>query len=148
VSTGPRGLSPPRAATAAPAPTRTPRSRAARASTAPAEAPRPRRAPARKPTTRAAAAPRARLRVGRLAIPLIALMLAGVVWVNVAKLALTTETGRVVDQARSVEAETVRLKGRLEQQGGAVNARAREQLGMVDPPSQSLVILDVPAQGR
>ncbi len=67
---------------------------------------------------------------------------------NVAKLALTTETGRVVDRARSVEAQNVQLKGRLEQQGGAVNARARERLGMVDPPSQSLVILDVPAQGR
>jgi hypothetical protein len=151
-------VSPPRAAAAA-----APRSRAARASgasrpstaarpraAAPAEAPRPRRAPSRRaaPRARAARAPRARIRLGLLLVPLIALLLGGVVWVNVAKLALTTETGRVVDRARSVEAETVRLKGRLEQQDGAVNARARDQLGMVDPPSQSLVILDVPTQGR
>jgi hypothetical protein len=151
-------VSPPRAAAAA-----APRSRPARASAAPrastaararaaapAEAPRPRRAPSRRaaPRARAARAPRARIRLGLLLVPLIALLLGGVVWVNVAKLALTTETGRVVDRARSVEAETVRLKGRLEQQDGAVNARARDQLGMVDPPSQSLVILDVPTQGR
>jgi hypothetical protein len=153
-------VSPPRAAAAA-----APRSRPARATAAPragagtatrsraaapAAAPRPRRAPSRRaaPRTGAARAPRPRIKLGFLIVPLIALLLAGVVWVNVAKLALTTETGRVVDRARSVEAETVRLKGRLEQQDGAVNARARDQLGMVDPPSQSLVILDVPMQGR
>jgi cell division protein FtsL len=145
-------LSPARAAAAAASRSRAtratavPRSRAA----APAEAPRPRRAPSHRPAPRTgtAHAPRARIKLGFLLVPLIALLLAGVVWMNVAKLALTTETGRVVDRARSVEAETVRLKGRLEQQDGAVNARARDQLGMVDPPSQSLVILDVPTQGR
>lgn len=141
-------MSPPRAAAASAS---GPRSRAARtpgAAPAPARAPAPRRAPARRAQPGTARAPRARFRIGLLAVPMIALLLAGVVWVNVAKLALTTETGRVVDRARSVEAQTVQLKGRLEQQGGAVNARAREQLGMVDPPAQSLVILDVPAQGR
>jgi len=141
-------MSPPRAAAASAS---APRSRAARATSAapaPARAPAPRRAPARRAQPNTARAPRPRFRIGLLAVPVIALLLAGVVWVNVAKLALTTETGRVVDRARSVEAQTVQLKGRLEQQGGAVNARARERLGMVDPPSQSLVILDVPAQGR
>ena len=55
------------------------------------------------------------MRLGRLAIPLIALVLGGIVWINVAKLTLTHETGQVIEQARSVEAETARLKSRFEQ---------------------------------
>ena len=133
-----------RQATAAPA-------RASRRAAAarPEPAPRPRTAPARTraPQPRRAAATRARPRLGRLAIPLVALLLGGIVWVNVAKLALTTETARVVERARGVESDTVRLRSLMERQSGTVNARARTRLGMVDPPSQSVVILDAPTAG-
>ena len=82
--------------------------------TAPAPArPRPRTRPASRPTRprpARAGSRRTRVRLGRLAIPLIALVLGGIVWINVAKLTLTHETGQVIEQARSVEAETARLQ--------------------------------------
>jgi len=82
------------------------------------------------------------VRLGRLAIPLIALVLGGIVWINVAKLTLTHETGQVIERARSVEAETARLKSRFEQRNATVIARAEKRLGMVDPPSGSVTYLD------
>ena len=91
--------------------------RAAARAAAPAPRPRPPRdaaAPtgAARPRPVRAARRRGRLRLGRLAIPLVALVLGGIVWVNVAKLTLTNETGQVIERARSVEAETARLKSR------------------------------------
>ncbi len=71
------------------------------------------------------------MRLGRLAIPIVALVLGGIVWVNVAKLTLTHETGQVIERARSVEAETARLKSRFEQRNATVIARAEKRLGMV-----------------
>jgi hypothetical protein len=111
---------------------------------APARA-RPRARP-RPAGPRAVRAGRARVRWGRVAIPVIALVLAGIVWVNVAKLTLTHETGRVVERARSVEAETARLKSRFEQRNATVIARAEKRLGMVSPPSDAVTYLD--ATGR
>jgi hypothetical protein len=83
--------------------------------------------------------------MGRLAIPLIALVLGGIVWVNVAKLTLTHETGQVIERARSVEAETARLKSRFEQRNATVIARAEKRLGMVSPPSSEVTYLDAGA---
>jgi hypothetical protein len=116
--------------------------------TAPAPArPRPRARPAARParsrSTRGGR--RARVRLGRLAIPLIALVLGGIVWINVAKLTLTHETGQVIEQARSVEAETARLKSRFEQRNATVIARAEKRLGMVSPPSSEVTYLDAGA---
>lgn len=105
------------------------------------------RAPARPlgPRTRGqvARAARPRVRVGRLMVPLIALLLAGIVWVNVATLSLTTATGQVVEEARGLEAETVRLRGDLDQRDGSVDERARVDLGMIDPPAETVRFLDV-----
>jgi hypothetical protein len=112
-------------------------------------APRPAHAPARpRPRTRPAgprsarARRRARVRLGRLAIPVIALVLGGIVWINVAKLTLTHETGKVIERARSVEAETARLKSRFEQRNATVIARAEKRLGMVSPPTSEVTYLD------
>ncbi len=116
-------------------------------------APRPAPAPGRsRPRTRpsspaagprpARAGRRARLRLGRVAIPIIALVLGGIVWINVAKLTLTHETGKVIERARSVEAETARLKSRFEQRNATVIARAEKRLGMVSPPSSEVTYLD------
>ncbi len=111
-----------------------------RAATAPAR-PRPdeRRAPRPRPR---AVPPRARLRIGPLVIPLIALVLGGIVWVNVAKLSLTNETGKVIERARVVEGQTARLKSDLEQRDAAVRRNAQVKLGMVSPEPDSVTYLD------
>jgi hypothetical protein len=120
----------------------------AAARTAPAPArPRPRARPASRagrPRT-ARARRRTRVRLGRLTIPVVALVLGGIVWINVAKLTLTHETGRVIERARSVEAETARLKSRFEQRNATVIARAEKRLGMVSPPSSEVAYLDAGA---
>jgi hypothetical protein len=105
---------------------------------------RPRARPAPRPARSRSfrARRRGRVRLGRLAIPIVALVLGGIVWVNVAKLTLTHETGQVIERARSVEAETARLKSRFEQRNATVIARAEKRLGMVDPPSGSVTYLD------
>lgn len=95
--------------------------------------PRPRAVPRR---------PRSRLRTGPLLIPLIAVVLGGIVWVNVAKLALTNETGKVIERARVVEGQTARLKSDLEQRDAAVRRNAQVKLGMVSPEPDSVTYLD------
>jgi hypothetical protein len=85
------------------------------------------------------------VRLGRLAIPLIALVLGGIVWVNVAKLTLTSETGRVIERARSVQAETARLKSRLEQKKATVIERSGRKLGMELAPTGEVTLLRRPA---
>lgn len=114
-----------------------------RAATAPAR-PRhdERRAPRPRPRPRAVPPPRARLRIGPLVIPLIALVLGGIVWVNVAKLSLTNETGKVIERARVVEGQTARLKSDLEQRDAAVRRNAQAKLGMVSPEPDSVTYLD------
>lgn len=116
---------------------------------APRQAPAPARTrPRSRPSSRPAAARlprarrRARLRMGKWVIPLVALVLAGIVWVNVAKLTVTHRTGEVIEKARAVEAETARLKSRFEQRNATVIARAEKRLGMVSPPSSEVTYLD------
>ena len=110
--------------------------------TAPAPQPRPRPRPAPRAAPRRAARPRARVRLGRVAIPLIALVLAGIVWVNVAKLTLTNQTGQVIQRARSVESETARLQSALEQRNARVSQNAQRRLGMESRSGDSLTYLD------
>ena len=124
-----------RARTAGPAtaPRPHPRSRPA---AAPAPRPRPRRAApaAPRPLPRSRAVPtQARLRSAWVVIPLIAVILGGIVFVNVAKLSLTNRTSQVIERARSVESETARLKATLDAKDAAVRASAQERLGMVEP---------------
>lgn len=122
-----------------------------RSHAAPAPRPRPRPAPApARPRPRPAArrGRRARPRLGRLLIPLIALILGGVVWVNVAKLTLTNETGRVIAESRSVQAENVRLRSRLEQRNANVVDAASRRLAMELPPLDAVTYLDVPPPAR
>jgi hypothetical protein len=92
-----------------------------------------------------APAPRARIRPGLLLIPFIALLLAGIVWINVSKLAFTAETGRVVERARQVEAQNVRLKAQLDRVNATVVDRAQERLGMGLAAESSITPLKVPA---
>jgi hypothetical protein len=115
----------------------------ARARTAPAPRPappRPRPRPAARPAARRRRS-RSRVRLGRLVIPIVALLLAGIVWVNVAKLTLTNETGRVIQQARSIEAETARLKNQLAQRNARVIDQAGRRLGMELAPTEEVTWL-------
>ena len=122
----------------------TARARTAGPATAPRPRSRPAAAPAPRPRRAAPAAPRprprpravttqARLRSAWVVIPLIAVILGGIVFVNVAKLSLTNRTSQVIERARSVESETARLKATLDAKDAAVRASAQERLGMVEP---------------
>ena len=124
-----------RARAAVPAPAR-PRTRPA-----PAPDPRPRR-PAPPPRAYPRSRPSVRLRSAPVLIPLIALVLGGIVWVNVAKLALTNRTGQVIERARSVESETARLKATLEAKNAAVRLNAQTKLGMREPEPGAVGYLD------
>ena len=85
---------------------------------------------------------RPRVRLGPLVIPIIALVLGGIVWVNVAKLALTNETGKVMERSRAVEAQTARLQSQLDQLDARVRENAMKRLGMVMPSGDSVTYLD------
>ena len=83
-----------------------------------------------------------RLRSAWLVIPLIALILGGIVFVNVATLSLTNKTGQVIERARSVESETARLKATLEAKNASVRLNAQAKLGMIEPPPGTVRYLD------
>ncbi len=103
---------------------------------APAPDARPRRPAARpvaRPRPRRAARPAARLRSAKVVIPLIALLLGGIVFINVATLSLTNRTGQVIERERSLESENARLKAVFEGKDAAVRRIAQDRLGMVEP---------------
>lgn len=82
------------------------------------------------------------MRLGPLVIPIIALVLGGIVWVNVAKLSLTNDTGKVMERSRGVEAQTARLQSQLDQLDARVRENAMKRLGMVMPSGDSVTYLD------
>ena len=122
----------------------------ARQAAPPARAARPQARPSFRPHGRPRPRPRAvprsrrrsRYRLGPLVIPIIALVLGGIVWVNVAKLALTNETGKVMERSRAVEAQTARLQSQLDQLDARVRENAMKRLGMVMPSGDSVTYLD------
>jgi hypothetical protein len=67
-------------------------------------------------------------------------MLGGIVWLNVAKLAVTTETTRVVERARAAEAQISQMQGKMAQQEAAVVNTARKR-GFTERPSDANTFL-------
>ena len=114
----------------------------ARQATAPARAPRPQERPRSRPRPRPVARRRSGVRLGPLVIPIIALVLGGIVWVNVAKLALTNDTGKVMERSRAVEAQTARLQSQLDQLDARVRDNAQKRLGLQLPSGDSVTYLD------
>ncbi len=124
-----------------------------------AAAARPEGAPTRSEERRASGRPRLRRvpdarspRRGRLPgrgalllIPLIAVLLAGVVWINVAKLNVTAETGSVLERSRAVQSDNVRLQGQLEQRNSQVIDDAERRLGMVPARNDRIIRVTAPA---
>jgi hypothetical protein len=119
--------------------------------------PRPTPVPEQRPRPRVITSPaptvlqRLRLQGMRLAwvlIPIIALLLGGVVWVNVQRLNLTTQTGRTVDMYNQAQADILRLRAVLAEKDGQVVDQAARRLGMVQAPGSGLTYVSVPKEAR
>jgi len=123
-------------AAAAPAPAR---ARPRRAASAPAPRPRPR--PQRQPARRARPAARPRVAGGALWIVLVAVLLAGIVAVNVAALRLNLESQRLEERRQDLLAANAALASDLSSLGAAsrVESAARGRLGLVDAEGASYV---------
>ena len=109
--------------------------------------PKPRVIHSRTPTLRE----RLHLEGVRLAwvlVPLIALLLGGVVFVNVQRLNLTTQTGRTVDMYNQAQADILRLRAVLAEKDGQVVEQAAKRLGMVLAPGSGLTYVTVPKEAR
>ncbi len=110
-------------------------------------APRPKVIHSRKPTL----LEKLRLDGMRLVwvlVPLIALLLGGVVFVNVQRLNLTTQTGRTVDMYNQAQADILRLRAVLAEKDGQVVDQAVKRLGMVQAPGNGLTYVSVPKEAR
>jgi len=88
------------------------------------------------------------IRLAWVLIPLIALLLGGVVFVNVQRLNLTTQTGRTVDMYNQAQADILRLRAVLAQKDGQVVEQAVQRLGMVQAPGSGLTYVSVPKGAR
>ena len=88
------------------------------------------------------------IRLAWVLIPLIALLLGGVVFVNVQRLNLTTQTGRTVDMYNQAQADILRLRAVLAQKDGQVVEQAVQRLGMVQAPGSGLTYVSVPQEAR
>lgn len=88
------------------------------------------------------------VRLAWVVIPLIALLLGGVVFVNVQRLNLTTQTAQTVDMYNQAQADILRLRAVLAQKDGQVVERAATRLGMVQAPGSGLTYVSVPKEAR
>jgi len=88
------------------------------------------------------------MRLAWVLIPVIAVLLGGVVWVNVQRLNLTTQTGRTVDMYNQAQADILRLRAVLAEKDGQVVDQAARRLGMVQAPGSGLTYVSVPKEAR
>lgn len=88
------------------------------------------------------------MRLAWVVIPVIALFLGGVVWVNVARLDLTTQTSRTVDMYHQTQSDILRLRATLAEKDGQVVDQAVKRLGMVQAPGSGLTYVTVPKAAR
>ncbi len=111
----------------------------ARPRRAPAPAPRPR--PQRSAEPRARPAARPRVAGGVVWIVLVAVLLAGIVAVNVAALRLNLESQRLEERRQDLVANNAALTSELSSLGAAsrVESAARGRLGLVDAEGASYV---------
>ncbi|MEI7519966.1 MAG: hypothetical protein WCK40_01335 [Thermoleophilia bacterium] len=123
--------------------------RVAQPSTRPAPAPRPRpRVVPSPPPRRWQRLQLHGLRLAWVVIPFIAILLGGVVWVNVARLNITTQAGRTVDMYDQVQSDILKLRASLAQKDGEVVDQAAKRLGMVQAPGSGLTYVTVPPSAR
>jgi len=107
--------------------------------------PAPARAPVARPRRPALARPRGRqrrsTRLGLLLIPVVAILLGGIVWVNAAELRLTKQQGDVARRQARVQQQLTALKAREERMDTEVVDRATT-LGMRFPTANEVTYLD------
>lgn len=77
-----------------------------------------------------------------------AVLLGGVVFVNVQRLNLTTQTGRTVDMYNQTQADILKLRAALAEKDGQVVDQASTRLGMVLAPGSGLTYVSVPKEAR
>jgi hypothetical protein len=106
----------------------------------PAPAPGARSKARARPRAVPASRRRRRFRLGLAAIPLVAALFAGVVWLNAAKLSVTKRQGQIVRQIAAVGDQIGQLKTVESQENGVVAAWATRQ-GMVRPGSADLTFV-------
>ncbi len=99
----------------------------------PSSRPRPRPAAVRSPSRRR----RFRIRLGLLYIPLVALLFAGVVYINSKELALVKRQGEVARQTARIQEQLALTSGRQAKIDATVRARA-ESMGMISPSSDAI----------
>ena len=104
----------------------------------PDERPRPRPRPQAVPAARRRRRPRFRL--GLTVIPLVAVLFAGVVWLNSAKLAITKQQGQIARSTVLVREELSALKSQQAQSDAKVT-KAAELAGMIRPKSDQWTYL-------
>lgn len=109
---------------------------ASRPAPAPGARPKTRSRPRAVPVSRR----RRRFRLGLAVIPLVAVLFAGVVWLNAAKLSVTKRQGQIVRQIAAVGDQIGQLKTVESQKNGVVAAWATRQ-GMVRPGSADLTFV-------
>lgn len=88
------------------------------------------------------------MRAAWVLIPAVALLLGGVVWVNVQRLNLTTQTGRTVDMYNAAQADILRLRAVLAEKDGQVVDQAVARLRMVQAAGSGLTYVTVPKEAR
>ena len=74
------------------------------------------------------------MRLGLAVIPVVAILFAGVVWLNSAKLAITKQQGQVARSTVLVREELSALKSQQAQSDSHVT-KAAELMGMIQPTS-------------
>lgn len=125
----------------------TARARSAQAAARPEPA-APRRAPQRRPApgprriTRRRG--RARLRLGGVAIPVTAVLLGGIVWLNVTNLQLTNRLNQTQNATQSVNADSARLRAAISRRDNSVLSEAKRRLDMELPAEDAVTFVRPP----
>jgi hypothetical protein len=105
----------------------------ARRSTAPERArPVPQPRPTRRPASRTQTRPKQGVRslTRWMWIPVLAVMLGGIVWINATTLRLSTRSSLTIQRADEAQAEIVNLNAALQQEDSQVRIAATRTLGM------------------
>lgn len=127
----------------------TARARSAQAAARPEPA-APRRAPQRRPApgprriTRRRGRARLRLRLGGAAIPVTAVLLGGIVWLNVTNLQLTNRLNQTQNATQSVNADSARLRAAISRRDNSVLSEAKRRLDMELPAEDAVTFVRPP----
>jgi hypothetical protein len=81
-------------------------------------------------------------------VPALALMLGGIVWINVATLRLSTRSSLTIQRSTEAQAEIANLNTSLQQEYAQVRIAAAHSLGMKQETPAQVTVLRAPAPTR